>query len=181
MKKQLFIAALLLASTAVFAQKKTTTSAVIAFDATTPIDALPKAENKTAVASLDTKTGAVAFEAIMKNFAFGNPKIQEHFNQPNWLDSDKYPTATFAGKLVNPKAVNFAKDGSYTAEVEGDLTIHGVTNKIKAPATFVVSGGAISSKSEFSVKLADYKVDGPAVGAGKVAKDPKITVAADFK
>lgn len=175
------IAALLLAGTAAFAQKKTTTSAVIAFDATTPIDALPKAENKAAIASLDTKTGTVAFEATMKNFAFTNPKIQEHFNQPNWLDSEKYPTSTFTGKIVDLSKVNFAKDGTYNAEVEGDLTMRGVTKKVKAPATFIVKGGKITSKSEFNVKLEDFKVDGPAIGAGKVAKDPKITVAADFK
>ena len=133
MKKHLLLASLVIASFAANAQKKTTTSAVIAFDATTAIDALPKAENKTVVASLNTQTGAVAFEATMKNFAFGNPRIQDHFNQPNWLDSEKYPTATFVGKLVYPKAVNFKKNGTYNAEVEGDLTMHGVTNKVKAP------------------------------------------------
>jgi hypothetical protein len=71
--------AFLLATGLLFAQKKTTTSATINFDATTSIDKLPKAENKTVIASLDTKTGKLAFEAQVKSFAFSNPRIQDHF------------------------------------------------------------------------------------------------------
>mgnify|MGYP003492588993 FL=1 len=50
MKKTILSLAMVLAAGLLFAQKKTTTSAVISFDATTPIDALPKAENKTVIA-----------------------------------------------------------------------------------------------------------------------------------
>ncbi|HMU73825.1 MAG TPA: hypothetical protein PKD93_13855, partial [Ferruginibacter sp.] len=74
MKKTTLILALVMATGSLFAQKKTTTSAVISFDATTAIDALPKADNKTAIASLDTKTGKLAFEVTIKNFAFSNPR-----------------------------------------------------------------------------------------------------------
>ena len=181
MKKTLVLTALVLATGATFAQKKTTTSGSISFDATTSIDNLPKADNKTVIASLDTKTGAIAFEAIMKNFAFSNPKIQEHFNAPNWLDSEKYPTATFTGAIVNPKDVNFNKDGTYNVAVEGNLTMHGETKKVSTPATFIVAGGTLTGTTAFTVKLDDFKIDGPAVGAGKVAKDPKITVLVEFK
>ena len=78
MKKTILSLAMVLAAGLLFAQKKTTTSAVISFDATTPIDALPKAENKTVIASLDAKSGTIAFEAAIKSFSFSNPKIQEH-------------------------------------------------------------------------------------------------------
>ena len=181
MKKTILFFGLLIAASATFAQKKTTTSATIAFDATTSLDALPKAENKTAVASLDTKTGAVAFESVIKNFAFSNPKIQEHFNTAGWMDSDKFPTATFKGMITNLSAVNFKKDGTYTANVEGDLTMHGETQKVKTVATIVVSGKTITTTSNFTVKLEDYKVSGGAIAAGKVTKEPKITVTAEFK
>jgi polyisoprenoid-binding protein YceI len=180
MKKNVLIIALALTAGSVFAQKKTTTSGTINFDATTSTDALPKADNKTVIATLDTKTGAIAFEAMMKNFAFSNPKIQEHFNAPNWLDSDKYPTAIFKGTITNLKEVNFKKDGTYSGNVEGELTIHGVTNTVKTTADFVVAGKSVNGKTAFTIALSDYKVDGPAIGAGKVAKEPKITVAVDF-
>jgi polyisoprenoid-binding protein YceI len=182
MKKSILLFAMLGMVTFTFAQKKrTTTSANITFDATTPKDALPKAENKTVVASLDTKTGAVAFEAIVKGFTFGNPMMQDHFNGAQWMDSEKNPTATFKGKIASTTAVNFKKDGTYTSTVAGDLTMHGITKPVTATVTVTVKGKAIATSSSFSVKLADFGITGPAIGAGKVAEEPRIIVAANFK
>lgn len=181
MKKTILVLALALTTGAVFAQKKITTSATINFDATTETDDLPKAENKTAVASLDTKKGTVAFEAIIKNFSFSNPMMQEHFNGEKWMNSDKYATAVFKGSITNLDAVNFDKDGSYKANLEGDLTMHGETKPVKTTATITIKEKAINATASFNVKLEDYKVNGGAIAAGKVAKEPKISVLADFK
>ncbi len=181
MKKVILSLTLALTISAVFAQKKTTTSAIVAFDATTSIDALPKAENKTAVAAIDTKTGAVAFEATVKNFAFSNPLIQEHFNGEKWLNSDTYPSFTFKGNIVDPASVNFSKDGTYKTNVEGVLTVKGTEQKVNVPATIEVKGGSLSASAKFSIALADYGISGAPIDGGKVAKEPKITVSADFK
>lgn len=180
MKKTILL--LLIATVSLFAvaQKKTTTSAVIAFDASTAIDNLPKAENKTVVAAIDTEKKTVQFEAAIKNFTFANPRIQEHFNQSGWMNSDEFPKASFNGVIKNPDAINFNDNGTYNVTVEGDLTIRGKTNRISSPATIVVDGSALKTTCSFSVKLADYGVDGPAVGAGKVSREPKISVSADF-
>lgn len=178
MKKTTLIIALALAATTGFAQKKTTTSAVINFDATTSLDALPKAENKTAVAAIDTKKGTVSFESIIKSFSFGNPMMQEHFNSPKWLDSGKFPTATFAGTITNLSEVNFGADGTYTAKVAGDLTMHGITKPVATTATITVAGKTVTAKSDFTVKLADY---GLSNAGGKLADEPKISVNAELK
>ncbi|HEX2845384.1 MAG TPA: YceI family protein [Chitinophagaceae bacterium] len=181
MKKTILALALVAVTGSLFAQKKTTTSATVAFDASTAIDNLPKAENKTVVAALDPKTGSVAFEATVKNFAFANPTIQQHFNGEKWMDSDKFPSFIFKGNIIDPAKVNFTKDGSYNTNVEGSLSIKGVEQKVKAPATIVVKGGAISATSNFSVKLTDFGISGAPIDAGKVSKEPKVTVSADFK
>ncbi|MFZ1306356.1 MAG: YceI family protein [Ferruginibacter sp.] len=180
MKKTILSLAMVLAAGLLFAQKKTTTSAVINFDATTPIDALPKAENKTVIASLDTKSGTVAFEAAIKSFTFSNPKIQEHFNNKGWMDSDQFATATFKGSITNLKSVKFNKDGTYPVDITGDLTMHGITKTIDAKGFITVRGKLIVANSEFTVKLEDYKVNGGAIAAGKVSKEPTIKVVAEF-
>lgn len=180
MKKTTFIIALAFISSALFAQKKTSTSGTINFDATTSLDALPKAENKTVVAALDTKTGAIAFEAIVKSFSFGNPMMQDHFNSDKWLDSDKFPTSTFKGKITNFTAVNLKKDGTYATEVTGDLTIHGITKLVTTTGSVVVAGKAITASAAFTVKLEDYGITGKAIEGGKVTNEPKITVAVNF-
>jgi polyisoprenoid-binding protein YceI len=181
MKKSFLLIALVGLTTLSFAQKKkTTTSATVSFDASTKLDALPKADNKTTVASLNTKTGEVAFEAIVKSFSFANPKMQEHFNSAGWMDSDKFPSATFKGKITNLADVKFNADGTYSATVAGDLTLHGVTKPVTTTATIVVSGKTVTTTSIFSIKVADYGVNGAAIGAGKVSTDPTITVSAEF-
>lgn len=181
MKKTILFLSFLAIAGGVMAQKKTTTSASVTFDASTAIDALPKAENKTVIAAVDTKTGTVAFEATVKNFAFSNPKIQEHFNGEKWLNSDAHPKFTFKGKIVDLSKVDFTKDGSYKVTVTGDLTIRDVTKEITTPATIVVKGGTLTTLANFAIKLSDYGITGVPIDAGKVAKEPKITVEAELK
>lgn len=178
MKKTILVLALALATGSLFAQKKTTTSATVKFDAATPSDALPVAENKTVVALLDTKTGDVKFEAQIKGFSFSNAMMQEHFNGPKWMDSEKNPTSIFKGKITNLDEVNFAKDGTYAAGISGDLTMKGISKPLTGKATIVVKGGAINATSDFTIKLADYEIGN---AGGKLADEPKISVTGDFK
>ena len=180
MKKTILFLLVTAGSFTLLGQKKTTTSAIIAFDATTAIDNLPKAENKTAIAAIDLSKNTVQFEAAIKNFSFANPKIQEHFNQKSWMNSDEHPKAVFSGVITNPKLVNFKKDGTYNITVEGDLTLRGKSQKVTAPATIIVDGQSIKATSVFNIKLADYEIDGPPVAAGKVSGEPKITVTAEL-
>ena len=181
MKKSILLLALVTAGVSLFAQKKTTTSATVVFDATTSIDKLPKAENKTVIAAVDTKTGVVQFEANVKNFAFTNPTIQEHFNGERWMNSNVNPTFSFKGNIVNPSSVAFDKDGSYTADIEGLLNVRGKEQKIKVPATIVIKDGSIAASSDFTISLADFDISGAPIDAGKVSKQPKISVTAEFK
>ena len=181
MKKTILFLSFVALTGSLFAQKKTTTSAIVAFDASTSIDALPKAENKTTIAAVDTKTGSVAFESTVKNFAFSNPMIQEHFNGEKWLNSDAFPKFTFKGKITDLSKVDFAKDGSYKVDVAGDLTIRDVTKPVTTAATVVVKGGALSTTADFTIKLSDYGITGVPIDAGKIAKEPKITVSAELK
>ncbi|MBL7749122.1 MAG: YceI family protein [Chitinophagaceae bacterium] len=180
MKKTILSLAIIAITSSVFAQNLTTTSATVAFDATTPIDALPKAENKTVIASLNKTTGAVLFEAAVNNFSFSNPKIQEHFNAANWMNSASFPKFTFSGKIDKLSKVKFAKDGVYKVTVSGNLTVKGVSKPVSTPATITVTGGKVSAATAFSIVLADYGITGAPIDGGKVAKEPKITVAASF-
>jgi len=180
MKRTILSLAIVTISMMTFAQKKTSTSATIAFDASTAIDDLPKAENKTAIAAIDPAKNTVQFEAAIKNFAFANPKIQEHFNQKGWLNSDEFPKATFNGVITNPSAVDFKKDGTYNVTVEGDLTLKGKTQKVTAPATIVVAGKTLKTNASFNIKLADFGIDGQPITAGKVSGEPKISVSAEL-
>lgn len=178
MKKTILLLALAFATGAMFAQKKTTTSAIVKFDASTPSDALPVAENKTVIAALDTKTGTVAFEAQIKGFTFSNAMMQDHFNGEKWMNSEKNPTSTFTGKIINLSDIKFDKDGTYSAKIEGELAMKGISKPLTGKATIVVKAGAINATSDFAIKLADYSISN---AGGKLKDEPKISVSADFK
>ncbi|MBM3413048.1 MAG: YceI family protein [Bacteroidetes bacterium] len=179
MKKAVLVFSLIVFANALFAQTKTTTSATVAFDATTALDALPKAENKTVIAEIDTQTGQIGFEAAVKNFTFSKPTIQAHFNEERWLNSNKYPAFTFMGKISEVTKYNFSNNGIYNVTVMGQLTIKDKTNFITTPATIEVKNGVLFATASFTIALADYGIQ---VGSsGKIAGEPKITVSAELK
>ncbi|MEI9911309.1 MAG: YceI family protein [Bacteroidota bacterium] len=176
MKKVFLFLSFAILTGSVFAQKKTTTSATVKFDASTAIDELPKAENRTVIAAINTSTGAIAFEATVKNFAFTNPMIQEHFNGASWLNSDKFPSFTYKGTITDLSAVNFTKDGTYEVKTDGTISVKGVDQKVSTPATIVVKGTSVTATADFSIKLADFGITGAPIDGGKVSKEPKISV-----
>jgi polyisoprenoid-binding protein YceI len=179
MKKTILFFSLLTITAFSFAQVKQTTSAIVAFDATTPKDALPKAENKTVIAQINTKTGEIGFEAAVKNFSFSNPLIQEHFNEERWMNSGKFPAFTFIGKINDVQKYNFSKNGVYNVTVTGEMTVKEKSTVVTTPATIEVKNGTLMASANFSITLADY---GISVGDGsKIAPQPKITVSAELK
>lgn len=180
MKKTILFLALVITTGHLFAQKKTTTSASITFDATTPKDALPKATNNTVIGSINTATGDVAFEASVKNFAFTNPKIQEHFNSDKWMNSDAFPVFSYSGKIEKADKVKFTKDGTYSVTVNGTMKIRDVSKSEKLKGTITVAGGKIKIAADFELDLPDYGITGAPIDAGKVAKEPKVTMSAEF-
>ena len=180
MKKTFFALSLVLVAGLASAQKKTTSSAIVSFDATTEKDALPKATNNTVAGSLNTETGAVAFEAMVGNFAFSNPKIQEHFNGDNWMNSKEWPNFLCNGKIQKLSDVNFKKNGTYTATVSGKLFIKDKSKEVKTPVQFVVTDGKITATTSFTIKLEEYDISGVPIEAGKVAREPKVSVSASF-
>ncbi|MBI5373409.1 MAG: YceI family protein [Sphingobacteriales bacterium] len=181
MKKTFLILSLVTMSALAFAQTKKTTSATVSFDASTPKDALPKADNKTVVGEVNTKTGEIGFEAAVKNFAFTNEMIQNHFNGEKWMNSAKFPVFTFTGKITDLSKIKFDKAGNYTVPVSGELTVRDVTKPLSTTATFEVKAGSLIASTSFSIKLADYGITGAPIEAGKIAPEPKITVSAELK
>jgi polyisoprenoid-binding protein YceI len=180
MKKFFFVVLLALFASLLSAQKYFTKSGTISFESTAVKMEKIEAINNKATAVYDAASGAIEYGVLIKAFSFDKALMQEHFNE-NYLESTKFPKATFKGKVVNAAAVNLAKDGTYTADVEGKLTMHGVTKDVKTKATFVVKGGKISASTSFKVLLADYAISIPSVVKDNVSKEMNIEVKNSFE
>ena len=114
------------------AQQLMTRNGYIGFFSKTPLEDI-RAESNQAIAALDLSKQSLAFAVLVKGFLFKKELMQEHFNE-NYMESTKYPKATFQGSITDLNKVNFKNSGSYQVNVSGDLTMHGVTNKVTFPA-----------------------------------------------
>lgn len=76
--------------------------------------------------TLDTaaQTGTVDVTMQVNEIDFGHEKMNAHAKSAEIFDAEKFPTATYTGKLVG------FKNGAPT-EVDGSLTLHGVTKPVK--------------------------------------------------
>jgi polyisoprenoid-binding protein YceI len=66
-------------------------------------------------------------------------------------------------------------------DLEGDLTIHGVTKKIKTKITMVENAGKIMASSNFSVKSKDYAIEIPSLVKEKFAENIKVAIDFDLE
>lgn len=129
---------------------------------------------------LNIKTGEMVFAVLMKSFKFKQALAEEHFNE-NYVDSDTYPRSKFKGKILNISNIDLTQDGMYDVTVEGDLTIKGRTNKIKSKGTMIVKDGMVTAKSGFTIAIADYGIEVPAIVKDKVAKQIPIDIEMVYK
>jgi polyisoprenoid-binding protein YceI len=166
--------ALLMTATTVYSQKYMTRNGHIRFFSSAPLEDI-EAHNKQVNAALDTESGDFVFRVLIRSFEFEKALMQEHFNE-NYLESHKFPNASFQGKVTNLSEIDFTKDGTYEATVEGKLTIHGVTNDIVEKGTFTVKDGVIEGFSKFDVKVADYDIKIPSAVTDNIAESIEVTV-----
>jgi len=117
-----------------------------------------EADNYKIKSSLDMSNGAVIISAPMQSFKFKNATMQKHYNSPKFLDTKQYPKSKFKGTITDLTDVNFSKDGTYSATIKGNLTMHGVTKPVTEDATFTVSESNISLDSKMKLTLADYEI-----------------------
>ena len=156
------------------AQKYVTKNGKISFYSDGPLEKI-EAHNSQVNSAINSETGQLAFKVLMKSFIFEKALMQEHFNE-NYVESDKFPNATFRGKITNAQKIDFTVNGSYEADIEGELTIHGITQKVSEKGTFTVSNDGIKGDSKFFVKIADYDISIPGAVTGKIAEEIEITV-----
>ena len=176
MKSFLLIVAISLAAmTTTHAQTYITKNGKISFFSKTAMENI-EAVNNQVVSVLNAKTGVMQFSVQIAGFIFKKALMQEHFNGSDYMESDKYPKASFKGTITDISKVNFTKDGSYTISITGDLMVHGATNKVTVPGTISVTGGKVNATTTFNILLADYKINVPKMAQNNISKSIEIKV-----
>ncbi len=123
--------------------------------------------NKSVGAILNTATNEIAVSMKMTAFDFPNKLMQEHFNE-NYMESEKFPTGVFKGKII--EAIDYTKNGTYDVTAKGQLTLHGVTQARDLRGKLTIDNQKINLISNFDVKLTDHKIEVPKLVFTKIAE-----------
>ena len=132
-----------------------------------------EATNKNPIAVYKVETADVQFAVVMTQFKFKAALMEEHFNE-NYVESEKFPQATFKGK-VNEK-IDMTKDGENKVTVTGKMTLHGVTKDITTEGTITKKGDDVTLASKFKIKVADYNIKVPSLYVQNIAEVVDVTV-----
>jgi len=143
---------------------------------TAPIEDI-EANSTNGVSVYNPGTGELAFSVPIRSFHFPKALMEEHFNE-NYMESDKYPKASFKGKMQEHP--DLTKDGSYPVTVTGDFEAHGIKQTRTITGNLKVANGVLTMTSEFMVKCADHRIDIPQIVFHNIAESIRIRVAATY-
>jgi hypothetical protein len=150
-----------------------TVNGIIYFRSEAPLE-LIRASSDQLIGAIDLDKKIFTFKILMRSFeGFNNPLQKEHFNE-NYVESDKYPEASFKGKIIED--ADLTVPGTYELRAKGDLVIHGVKQERIIKSDVTVADKKITIKSNFSVLLSDYNIPIPRVVYQKLANEIKVDV-----
>ena len=152
-------------------------SGSIIFRSDAPLE-LIKARSTELKGIFNAENKQFAFTLNVNTFkGFNSPLQQEHFNE-NYLESNKYPRASFEGKIIED--IDLKKNGIYNIRAKGNLTVHGITQERIIKCELSIKNNIVSIKSNFTVLLADHNITIPKVVHEKLASEIKVEVKADM-
>jgi hypothetical protein len=169
-KIYLFTWLIVLATLSSFAQPKyKPVKSVISFFSSTPVEDI-SATTKQARFLVDLKTNSLAVVIPIKSFEFPQKLMQEHFNE-NYMESDKFPKATFKGKIIGKLDLSLQRQ---VFNIEGVFNIHGVDVPKTVKAFFNNSDGNMTIETDFDIVLASHNIKIPTLLFTKIATVIKV-------
>lgn len=112
----------------------------------------------------------------MKEFKFKVALMEEHFND-NYIESSKYPKASFVGKLENFN-MNTISETSKKFNLIGKISLRNKIKEIETVAYVKQVKDGIELKTKFNVSTDDFNIDIPAIISTKLNK--KVAIDCNF-
>lgn len=150
----------------------------VRFKSTAPLEII-EASSEKLLGAIDPAGQTFAWTVDVLSFEGFNSSLQrEHFNE-NYLESTRYPNASFSGKII--EKIDFDKDGTYAVRAKGKLRIHGVEQERIIKGRLEIRGGRVRVETVFTVPLSDHNISIPKIVHQKIAEEIEVTVEADLR
>lgn len=140
-----------------------------------------KAEGKLVLDPDNVEMSSVSVTIDAASVSTGFGPLDDHLKSKDFLDVETYPEITFVSTSVK-------KTGDVTADVTGDLTIHGVTKSVILKVTMTHRGehplGSVIEyyKGKWVAFSATTEIDHQAFGVGSFSTGPiGITLVTEMK
>ena len=161
-----------------YAQKKIVVNkGKINFTSDAPLEVI-KATSDQMKMIIDPSTNQFALLVSISSFKGFNGRLQrDHFNE-KYMESDKYPNATFKGKII--EKVDFFSDGVYEVRAKGDLEIHGQKQIRIIKCKILIKDSVITMETDFIIPLSDYNISVPSIINEKIASQIEVSVYASL-
>jgi len=169
----LFVSGLLAAQQPLITKDSKTT-----FFSHAPLEDIEAVNEKT-TAALDLAKNEIVVKMLIQHFTFENALMQEHFNE-NYMESEKYPAAIFKGSFTTETPLDPTSPGTHTVQVDGELTIHGVTKPLNCTATITIGDDHVSAQTEFIARPQDFDIKIPSVVVKNIAEEIEVSTELRF-
>jgi polyisoprenoid-binding protein YceI len=127
------------------------------------------------------KTGSATISVDGASISTGVALRDEHMRSGDWFNFDKSPEVKFV-----TTSVKNTRGDAYA--ITGNLTLNGITKRINATATvrptaandvtksMGFAGNVVGITAKFKVKITDFGIKHPAIGAGRVSETLDATL-----
>lgn len=154
-----------------------TRQGTINFNASSPVEKI-QAENQAVNAIYLPEKGDLGIVLLIADFNFPKSLMQEHFNE-NYMETEKFPKATFRGKLSNVPELPLSSE--LETEAKGTLTIHGIAREVTIPVKLSPNSEGLSLKTDFIVRPEDHEIKVPRFLFKKIAREVQVEVSLPLK
>src|SRR5262249_62198659 len=87
------------------------------------------------------------------------------------LETDRFPEVVFEARRIRADLSRFKPGERFTAEVEGDLTVHGKPAPVRVPVDVSVTADSMLLQGFFTLSWKQYGLNDPSFGIVTV-RDP---------
>jgi polyisoprenoid-binding protein YceI len=132
-----------------------------------------RGENENLGGTIDLDSNTFQFTIQTREFTFKSKLMERHVHE-EYLETAKFPEATFTGRIMQPLMIS--TDGVYEITAIGDLEVHGVKKSRTINAQITKTNGELSLSSTFTIVFTDHQIKIPTLFFTDYATEVEVSL-----